>query len=551
MKRFFSSQWCIVIAIFLLALGIRVISLSSLPNGFHIDEVMTGYVGRLILLTGRDIYGNHWPLWYFNTFGDYRVIAPFYINGLSTFIFGVNIFAIRFPAALFGALIVFPMYTISKSIFGKNYFAYVPPLLLAVLPWHIILSRATSEGIMGLTVLLTGMAFLVASIQNKKMLHILVGTVLLAVTYFLYPSFRVLAPLSLIPFIFIASEKKKWYAIMLLLLLVLTYCVGNTVWGRGRFEQTSIFSGTTAQQVAARTQGLSFAEGPSHIVLAKIFDNKAVAYSNILLNNYLVYFSPQFLYGNERFPDRYVVPYFGLLFGALILLLTGLLLPRIKEENLSWYLACWYFLIIAPLPGMLTADDIPNLHRVLFMMIPFVLMGTYGLKRWLSLFKRWPVARNGFIVLCVIAGLGELVFFGHAYAVQSPSYRSEARNDGYIALVSYLKQAHENNIPLLISAQDSVAIYYLFFTNNFDQKYAGAFKGDVKIGQIDNMTFTDMWCPSTIYAKDPYKPPVTIVEYGDCKVPSTYKIEKVIMRKDSTTAFHVLTWQGLPPGAQN
>ena len=81
--------------IFLLALVLRVLDLSNLPNGFFTDEVVSGYVGRFVLQNGVDPYGNVFPLFYFDKFVDFRVILPMYITGVFTFLFGSSEFAVR------------------------------------------------------------------------------------------------------------------------------------------------------------------------------------------------------------------------------------------------------------------------------------------------------------------------------------------------------------------------------------------------------------------------------------------------------------------------
>ena len=98
-----------LLLIFFLALFLRLIFLGSVPAGFHNDEVDVGYVGKFIVLNGKDPAGNILPL-AFNKFGDFRPTGLFYLAGISQLIFGSNEFAVRLPTALFGALTVFPLF---------------------------------------------------------------------------------------------------------------------------------------------------------------------------------------------------------------------------------------------------------------------------------------------------------------------------------------------------------------------------------------------------------------------------------------------------------
>src|SRR3989344_4901768 len=101
-----------------LALFLRFYNLSTIPQGFHTDELTAGYVGLKIIQTGKDLYGNFLPV-YFNTFGDFRPTGIFYLSGISAFLFGFNQFAVRLPSALFGAIAVIGLYFLAKEIF-KN-----------------------------------------------------------------------------------------------------------------------------------------------------------------------------------------------------------------------------------------------------------------------------------------------------------------------------------------------------------------------------------------------------------------------------------------------
>lgn len=89
----------ILLVIFLVSLLFRTYRLDTIPNGFHVDELDAGYIGRYILENGHDISGAFLPL-YYNKFGDYRPTGIFYLAGLSVKIFGSTPLATRLPAHL-------------------------------------------------------------------------------------------------------------------------------------------------------------------------------------------------------------------------------------------------------------------------------------------------------------------------------------------------------------------------------------------------------------------------------------------------------------------
>src|SRR5258707_10847312 len=105
-----------LVFILFLAFVLRLAFLGTMPAHLHQDEVLNGYVGRYILQNGKDPHGNAWPLFYFDNFGDYPNVLPMYISGISTYIFGINEFALRFPIALVGSLIVLPVFALIKLV---------------------------------------------------------------------------------------------------------------------------------------------------------------------------------------------------------------------------------------------------------------------------------------------------------------------------------------------------------------------------------------------------------------------------------------------------
>src|SRR4030042_178102 len=96
----------IFILILFLAIGLRTYKLDKIPAGFHQDEVVNTYVGKFIIKNGIDLYGNKFPLLYFDKWGDYPPVLPMYFNGLGSLFFGDTVFGARIFPALFGALTV-------------------------------------------------------------------------------------------------------------------------------------------------------------------------------------------------------------------------------------------------------------------------------------------------------------------------------------------------------------------------------------------------------------------------------------------------------------
>ncbi|PIY68537.1 hypothetical protein COY90_05410 [Candidatus Roizmanbacteria bacterium CG_4_10_14_0_8_um_filter_39_9] len=419
MKRIlrFVLSWFPLITIVLFAAIIRMWKLGSLPMNLQEDEVMTGYVGRFILKNWRDVYGNPWPFWYFDKFGDYYIVLPIYLKGLSTFIFGVNEFAIRFPSALLGALSVIPVFFISYWTFNKKKIGYFAALFLTILPWHITLSRASAEGIMGIFFYSTGLMFIVGYMNRKKRAYALLSFIFFIICYWIYHPYRVVIPLTLLLLsaVSLFFKDKKTLSLALTGFLIFTLFTGyisTTKWGKGRFSQTSILSPMSG--VSVRIQELIYGEGQQKIVLARIFHNKILGYGREFLRQYSIYFSGEYLFVKGGLSYAYSVPEQGLLYFSFIipLIAAAIFLARGNfpkaQQKVLFFLILLFFLV--PIPASLTYIDAPNIQRSVDMTVFFSLFAGYGLfqlseqKKWLKVI--YFVAIAGFILKGYIFGMG-------------------------------------------------------------------------------------------------------------------------------------------------
>lgn len=532
----------LLLVIFFLALFLRAYQLNDLPHGFYEEEVTNTYVGRFILLHGKDLYGNIFPLLYFDKFGDYPPVLPMYLSGIGTFLFGVNEFAGRFPIAFLGALTIFPLYFLSLLIFKEKNVSLFSALLLAMLPWHIVLSRTTAEGVIGFTAFSFGLLYVLRGITEKKNRLLFLSFIFFFLTYFLYPSLRILVPLALLPLPFLTAKHDKRIRIILalsvLFFFALTFSIASTEWGRGRFLQTSLFhSKEVAQRIQSKLEAQSFDEGKDNIMLARIFHNKIVGYIREFADLYFSYFSPKYLFleggGQYRY---YNVPSQGLLYISFAPLFLFGLLSRIKNIHRGIFAYVLYLLVVSPIPSALTVDFVPHVHRSMFMIIPLVILATYGLYNiWDIKYKKLRVMYIFFLLLLL-----EFVYFWHQYSQHSASLQSVLRNDGDRELSLYLKEQRKNYAKVIMPGFERLPIYYLFFTNNFDPSLAGKFRREVRIDKIETIEFFGDWCPSKYIKANTLSPKTLVVDNGDCETRTGYKEIALIVRRDSTRAYRLL-----------
>jgi len=153
----------------LLALFLRFYKLDKVPNSLHLDEIANVYTGRFILDNKVDLYGNKFPLFYFDKFGDYPPVIPMYIQAIGTYIFGVNDLGSRGITAILGCLIIIPVFFIVLMIFNNLKTAFFAGLLVAILPWQIVFARQSAEAVIASFFYFFGIWLLFNFINKKKL----------------------------------------------------------------------------------------------------------------------------------------------------------------------------------------------------------------------------------------------------------------------------------------------------------------------------------------------------------------------------------------------
>lgn len=544
LKLTYDYFWLLII--FLLALFLRVYRLNQLPFNFHEDEVLSGYVGRFILQNGKDLYGNPWPLLYFNKFGDYYIILPIYLSGIATYIFGINELATRFPAAFFGALVVFPVFALSFWTFRNKTVALLSSFFISITPWHLVLSRSTTEGVIGSTVFAIAIVFLLNSIRKYSFRWLVFGAVLFFISYFIYHPFRLYVPLFFLGCLLILPQIKKKKKLFLSFILLtgfffsLSYYISTTVWGRGRFLQTSIFSPLSGVEIRINQQ--IFQEGQGKILTARLFHNKLIGYGREFIKQYLTYFSPNFLFIDGWAKSRYVVPEQGPLYFTFIILLLAAVILFSKEFtdkiNKQYLVLLVYLLLISPLPAAFTVAESPYVHRALFLTIPLAIFSAFGFYK-LTKIKFGKMSLSYWLVLFIFL---EFVYFCHQYSHHMDVASSLVRNDGQKQVALFVKEKEKKFDKIFLPAEGAMSWYYLFFNKDFNPSYIGKFKLDARIDKTNKIYYVENSCPSRVIKPEDFSnQKILIIDRPQCPSSDKFRLTNKIQGINPLLKYKVFT----------
>jgi len=535
----------LIIIILIISVILRLFKLADYPVGFHIDEASLGYNGYSLLVTGKDEHGNRFPL-YIDMFGDNRPSGYHFLVILPIYLFGLNEFATRLPGALYGVISVLCIYILSYTVFHHKKVALVASFLTAISPWSVNLSRASSESIVALCFITIGEAQIIRSLKSANITALIVGSLIISISFFYYHSPRIFVPvlfvvITIINFKSIINATVK-YKITILLSFVYVCLLAYTLifsisGGTGRFNQVSIFNFPETRLVMEE----QFREDGTqkvNLLFTRILHNKPVNYLLTFLANYFDYFTGQFMFVKGGLPIWYRIPNIGLLYLAeLPFLVLGLFYLFFRKNIHSGIMISW--LLISPLVAAITSDDIPNIQRAIYMFPVLEMITGYGLVMFLA--NKSNSKKILIIGIFSIAIIFNFIYFIHQYFIHGKSHQTLYRNNGFKEMVLTVKTEYDkNDIFVITKSLGGIYPLVLFFMkyDPFLYQAEGSNK-DRDFKGFGKIIFTPQICPSneelTRYLVHDR---VVFVNNGTCDISEEEKIK--IYREDGTLAFVIV-----------
>jgi hypothetical protein len=147
--------------ILLFAIMLRLYDFGVTPASIHQDEAMMAYDAYADIFYGMDINGDHNPV-YSVSWGSGQNMGYNYVLRPFIKIFGLNIVTVRLPMLIFSIISLFFFYLLLSRLFGSNV-GLLGFFLLALNPWHIMISRWALEGNFAPLIFLPAIYFAVIS----------------------------------------------------------------------------------------------------------------------------------------------------------------------------------------------------------------------------------------------------------------------------------------------------------------------------------------------------------------------------------------------------
>lgn len=460
-----------LIVILLCACFLRLYKISINPVSLFGDELDIGYQAYSIIKTGRDYYGNFLPI-HFHSLAEWRTSLYLYSAVPTVAIFGITPLGVRLPAAIFGILSIWVMYLLVKELFKNENLALLSAAVLTFSPWHIQYSRIGFEVVLLPLLILLGLWLFFKSLKNSRWLWL--STVFLVLTPWAYSTAKFFTPLLLLFLLIVwrreIFQMKIFHLIMAVVagLIVGLPIVYSTLFGGGaeRFGYVSVFTDPTtepevgvARQIDARMRGEK-GEGLNPTILDRVIHNKFTFWGGNVLRNYFQSFSTDFLFVKGDLNLRHSIgigEFYRIEALALILGLILFFINQHEDKKIKALIAFW--ILAGVVPAAITRDGGMHASRLILILVPLVILASYGLYEAVKLLK----PNLGKLFIFIYLGIWILSFglYLHEYYVHYPWASERWWDAGYKEAIQSIKEIDKNYDKVVIStANEPPWIYF-------------------------------------------------------------------------------------------
>lgn len=472
---------------------LRFWNLSSNPPSLTWDEAAWGYNAYSLGMSGKDEFGKFLPIQYIESFGDFKPPVYAYLSVVPVKLFGLNEFSTRFASAFLGTLTVLLTYFLTWRIFlhrkskneeqTTNIIALLSAGILAISPWHILLSRAAFEANVATFFIVLGVV-LFLSAKTKRWLLIL-SAVSFVISMYTFNTARIVAPLLVLG-LFVAFRKellknfkKEIFASFIVGTIISIPLIFFllTPQAKLRYQEVNIFSDPAVVKIS--NQKIT---NDNNSIISKVVNNRRVGYALSYAQHYLDNLTPDFLFikgdGNPKFSIQDVGQMY--IFEIPLFVAGAFFLFR-KREGLWWVIPYWILIGIIPAA---TARETPHALRIETTLPSFQILSAYGLyylgKQVLSIRYKVLSIKFSFILysLFIILALFNVVYFAHNYFIFYPKEFSAQWQYGYREAINYVKK-NAGQYDNIIFTEDLGRPYiYALFYEKFDP---GKFASEAKV----------------------------------------------------------------------
>ena len=451
----------ILFSLFILFILIRLPFLDQL-NLLH-DERDIVLSGWSIAKTGKDLFGNPFPLVFANISPNNPLIAIYFAALWFLIIPVKSVFFARLPFLLISALVVFISFKLIKFITGDDKKSLITTAVLCFNPWIFHITRLALDIPLALVFLFGG---ILLYLKKKKFLAL----ILFFLTAFTYQGLRLLLPFLLIYLeMFFLIQQKSWKSfafnsfknlLFIILLIVIASFLEPGI-SKNRLSEIIFFD----FQKNAETVDFRRITSIAPLQLSRLFDNKiTVAFDEVVFNlSKGIDISYLFKSGDYSAINANAVTG-QFLFINIIFYFIGIISLGKKSNNYDYYVLG--FILLGMIPAILSTHGLSFSIRAVLSSLGFSYLISLGI-----IFSVQILKNNKNKIYPIVAVLSiffiNLSYFIYGYYFRRPITMGELFKESERQLSNYLIRAEKNYTVYHQSSQDML-FSYLFFKKNLD-----------------------------------------------------------------------------------
>lgn len=453
------------ILILFLACFFRLYKLDSLPPSLNWDEISHGVTAQSLLLTGKDQWGNKWPIFNFRAYGDYPTTLNLYLTLPFVKFFSLNALSIRLPSAIMGIMLVVSSYVIALLLFKDKKYALLAMLLTALSPWSLFPSRAVFQSTIAQGIFPFAVLFFLLGLKKPKFL--LLSSVLFGLSMYAYHSTRIIAiPLVFLLILINFKQLKNKNTAVLALSIFLIFSIPSIInlsqpGSRARGQWVSILSPAAINEI---NESRRLFTGPP--TLNRLLNNRATYFIPRFIGNYLNQLNPVPLFFQGTGQYQFNIPHTGLLFPVTLpFFYIGLFFVFIKSKQNSLYRSLLTWHLIGLIPAVITTGDFPLIRAMTILPLPFIYIAL-GLQLTFSRLKKSNLI---YLIFILIFSFQSSLYLKNYVASYFQNYSSSWQY-GYQQVIDFTKQLYPNYTQIFFTKKYGEPHEFVLFYWPWDLK---------------------------------------------------------------------------------
>lgn len=402
-------QWVLPAMILLGGALVRLLYLGSVPGGLHQDEAFVALNAIDLYHEGRDSAGLYLPI-YMSDWGDGHSAMYSWILALLMTVTGGrwNTYLFRLPQAMVAIFTLWAVYCLMRHMFGRAAGLWAM-FLLAVCPWHVMMSRWALDANLAPGFLMFGLLFFVKGLEKER--YFLLSALFYGLSLYCYAVIWPMVPALLAAQVIYGLSFRKirlsrWTLLSVVILFVLALpLMLFLLVNKNVIPEIVLPCMTIPKANGFRGSEITFSP-------KGMFDNLKTAGRLLVRQNTGGVYDVLMPWGLF-----YDIGRCAILAGAVWLAVRFVLLTMRREFAYEFYL------LAGMAGGMFTCLYVTaKLHQVNDLFIPLVLCGAYGIWALVS----WIIERKK--TLGRLAAAAVLCCYGICFALFQKDYYTEYKS---------------------------------------------------------------------------------------------------------------------------